>query len=435
MTSPASGQALLVEAQGSLKLAATIGDARRDELAGRSGIALLRADIAYWQGRAASDLGQHSAAVDHFRAARSDAARANPGFWTDRGLPAWVNEAKALRLDGQLEDAHVTIREAVAAIEATQACDPSDKSTARFGQHARAFLSYVERTELPVFEWLASDAAQAIGIASRQTTLHQSVATQVAPLASWWQEWTDLGEGDPFAELLDFWGRGGICRVAAAIRPQAHRAVAVDARTLNEIRRWARILCPLFDTVVVKWKGPLVDDGIVICPHRTDYGGPGGHGYTFLSGEELINANWCKSASTASLVGRDLASFLAGEAMPLIRAGRLIVVPAPLVGCTQSAIGWTDDLFVNGLLGGAVSVVGAVGAVPTADHQRRRVLDLSSTVLPYIENVALPDLARVLEEASQWIRPLRALILDGVGSADLRHERSGPNHRPGGRHP
>ena len=155
--------------------------------------------------------------------------------------------------------------------------------------------------------------------------------------------------------------------------------------------------CPLFDTVIVKWKGRLADYRMVICPLRVDYGGLGGHGYTMLTGEELINPNWCQSANTASLVGQDLAAFLCRDAMPLIRDGRLVAVPAPLVGCTQSAIGWTDDLFVNGLLGGAVSVAGTGDAALHGERGRRRILDLSTTVVPYIEDVAMSDLARALK--------------------------------------
>lgn len=420
---PQPAHALLVEAQESLRQAAATGDKYRDQLQRRNGFELLLADIAYWRGRAASDLGRNNEAVEHFRAARSDSAKADPRFWAHRGLPAWVNEAKSLRLDGRLAEAHITIRDAVNAAESARDQNPLDKTTAEYGVHARTFLDHIERVELPVFEWLESDAAHDIGLESIQSTLHGSIATQVAPLVSWWQEWTEIDGGEPFAELLDFWGRGGLCQVAAAIRPQAHRAVAVDASSIDEIRRWARILCPLFDTVIVKWKGSLVDNRIVMCPLRVDYGGLGGHGYTMLTGEELINPNWCQSAGAASLVAPDLAAFLCREALPLIRDGRLVLVPAPLVGCTQSATGWTDDLFVNGLLGGAVSVVGADNATPRGHRARQRILDLSATVVPYIENVPMADLARVLEEASDWLRPLRAVVLEAIGSEDLRHER------------
>ena len=286
---------------------------------------------------------------------------------------------------------------------------------------------------MPVFEWLESQAAEQIALASSISTLHDNVANQVAPLLSWWERWKAVDESEgkgPFAELLDFWGRGGLCRVAAAVRPEAHRAVAVDARSIDEIRRWARILCPLFDTVIIKWKGVL-GDGVVMCPLQADYAGPGGHGYD-VTNEAIYNMSndpptplWGMTVSSASLVPQELARFLADEAMPLMRAGRLVLVPAPLVGCTQRAIGWTDDLFVTGLLGGAVSVIGAADA-PAQDSSRpRRILDLSSTGLPYIEDVSLPDLARVLHEANDWLRPARAIILRAINSDDLRHERWG----------
>jgi hypothetical protein len=281
---------------------------------------------------------------------------------------------------------------------------------------------------VPVFEWLESAAARDIG--DNQATLREGVADQVAPLVDWWQGWTRMSgdaEGSPFAEFLDFWGRGGLCRVAAAVRGQAHRAVAVDATSIPDVRRWARILCPLFDTVIVKWKGTL-HDGVVMCPLEVNYGGPGGHGYD-ITNEFIAEVDsdppvprWGMTVSSACLMPQELATFLAHEAIPLVQAGRLVVVPAPLVGCTQSKVGWTDDLFVDGLLGGAVSVVGS-GEAEHDGPSSRRVFDLGSSVIPYIEGVTMTDLAQVLEDANDWLSPLRAVILKGVADKELRHER------------
>lgn len=426
-----STSGLLLEALNALEEAAGVATSKADKLSRLGDLSLLCADIAYWRGQAAAGLGQSAEAAQHFRAVRSESAKRNAGFWRARGLLAWVNESKAIRQSGHLDDAYRTLQDAISAIRGFCAEHPDDPGPPLLLEHAEGFISHMERHEVPVFKWLRSPEAGEISRASLTSTLHHNVAAQAEPLVSWWQKWTEWNDGETgemLAPFLDFWGRGGLCRVAAAVRPEAHRAVAVDARSLEEVRRWARVLCPLFETVIVKWKGPI-GDYVVQCPIPADYGSPGGHGYEIVN-EAIYDVSsdpnellWVMSVSNASLVTHELAAFLANEAMPLLRAGRLVVVPAPLVGCTQSAIGWTDDLFVTGLLGGAVSVVGAASA-PVADaSSQRRILDLTSTVVPYIENVTLADLATVLEEAGDWLGPLRSVILKAIAGDDLRHER------------
>ena len=123
----------------------------------------------------------------------------------------------------------------------------------------------------------------------------------------------------------------------------------------------------------------------------------------------------------ANLLPRDVARFLASEALPLVRSGRLVVVPAPLVGCTQTAVGWTDSLLVDVFLGGVVEAVRQHPAPDRAQDCLRRIVDLSAVSVPYIDGVSLPDLAKVLDETAEWTPPLRSLLLRALGK-DLRHE-------------
>jgi hypothetical protein len=428
---PTATDAFLSEALDGLQRAIEIAESNRRALSSRGDVDLLLADVSYWAGHAAAGLGQHQTAATHFRAVHCDAAKASPSFWTRRALPAWLDEAKALRLTGQLGDAHRTLRAVLAAITAVREQTRDDDQLAALDRRTRAMLDHMENYQLPVLNWMDSEPAQGIGRATREATLPDNVAVQLAPLVSWWKWWTRVERGGgPLAELFDFWGRGGLCRVAAAVRGSPHRSVAVDARSVADIRRWARMLCPLFDTVIVKWKAPL-GDGVVTCPLQVDYAGPGGHGYD-ITNEVIVSSDdpqsldqgtpeWAITVSSAALVGRDLASFLATEASALVEAGRLVVVPAALVGCTQSATGWTDSLFVDGLLGGAVSVIDMPSTRRAPESQR--VLDLTSTAVPYIDNVSMADLARILQEADDWLGPLRAVMLNAIGSRDVSHER------------
>jgi hypothetical protein len=87
---------------------------------------------------------------------------------------------------------------------------------------------------------------------------------------------------------------------------------------------------------------------------------------------------------------------------------------APLVGCSQTAVGWTDHLLVDGLLGGVVNVVGG-GEAGRAGRQR--VIDLSAASLPFIDGVPLVELAKALDELAEWHNPSRPSTKLGVSKS------------------
>lgn len=456
-----SAQKLFLDAQGALAEAAEFVSARRENLGGRGGVELFLADIEYWRGQVAGSLGRPAEAVTHLQAARSDAAMANPRFAREAGMRAWLLESKALREGDSPEAAHKVLGDLLATLDGFSDQELATPPLEEVTKQARGFYKYLGDTELPLLEWLRSPAAQAIGLMARQSSLREAVAEQVAPLVAWWKEWYRHGN-DPTAEFIkdiwrqqkgyhedvypaagiDFWGRGGFSRVAAAIRAQPHRAVAVDARSVDEVRRWARVLCPLFDTVVVKWKGSLGVGQVVApqfvrpetrhppsgtAPARIDrdsaFPAFGGHGYGMTLGRPPAGGGWQQAVSHGNPLPPELAAFLLSEALQLVRAGRLVVLPAPLVGCTQSAVGWTDDLLVNSVLGGAVTVIGSDPTHERVEGSAGRVLDVSSLALPFIDAVPLPDLASVLDETDEWLAPLRSRILGAVRAEDLRYER------------
>lgn len=378
---------------------------------------LFLAELSWWLGRTAINMGRLEEGANTLRAVRSDAAMANPLFASEVGAKAWGLEAEALALTGRLP-------EAVRTVDALLADSRLPETTKA---RPRAFRRFLERVVQPTVDWLKSPDAVKIQRRAGERGLRAAVSDQFAPLISWWREWQgEPGSPNPHSELLDFWGRGGFSRVAAAVRARPHAAIAVDALTVDDIRKWARILCPLFETVVVKWKGEL-GSGLVIAPIHAAYGdGPdtfGGHGYAVTAGSVFSNHdNWHPALSWANPLPREVVGFLAGEALPLLEAGRLVVLPAPLVGCTQTAVGWTDTLLVDGLLGGVVNVARREESANPATG-RQRVLDVTRIQIPFIDNVALADLAGVLDETEPWVGPLRGLLLRTMSGDDLNYER------------
>lgn len=404
---------LLHDALASLEEAETFAVENRAAL--RGDVELYLADVRWWRGRTAFELNRFEAAATLLRAVRSDAAMAHPRFSVEVGLAAWLLEAEAHYLGGHFD-------EALSAVEALLNEAPSEEATRA---RVEAFKGYLTKRVRPLLEWLESADAEDLGKNAKAESVRGVVAQQLHPLIQWWEEWRGHQPTPPHSEILDFWARGGFIRAAAAIRAKPTAAIAVDARSLDDIRRWARVFCPLFETVVVKWKGDL-GYGMILTPMEMEYGGPGafgGHGYGVTSslGKSPKGRPWPVAVSWANPLPREVAAFLATEALPLVEAGRLLVVPAPLVGCTQTAVGWTDHLLVDGLLGGAVNVIGAGAEGPTPAGSQR-VLDLSKVAVPYIEDVPLSDLATVLNEMEDSLYPLRSFLFRSLLSQDLRHE-------------
>lgn len=396
----------------------------------RGDVELFLAELHWWWGLAAYHLNWFNKAIELFRAVRSESAMAHPRFAAGVAIRAWLHEAQALTLAGRLDEAGHVLN--------TLLADPRTENDVR--SIAESLQSYLQNRLRPVVEWFGTPEANVIVEASKQMTLREAVAEQVAPLVAWWTQWHGVGgasrprplpkqpcenAGGLESVLLDFWGRGGFSRLAAAIRAKPHAAITVDARSTEEVSRWARVLCPLFDTVVVKWKGEL-GEGMVIIPVHESLGGPGsfgGHGYAVTLGTRLESPDWTVAVGWANPLPAQVCAFLAQEALPLIASGRLVVIPASLTGCTQSAVGWTDNLLVDGFLGGVVDVVRRPPGATTEHTGCQRVLDLSTISIPYIENISLGDLARVLEETEEWVPRLRSLLLKSILSGDLRYER------------
>lgn len=421
---PAARERLLQEAFEALV------EARAFALDSHAGIAgdveVFVADVSFWLGQIANDLGRPAEAASFFAEVRSDAAMAHERFATERGLEAWWNQIWSLRAAGSPLDASRHLDLLLETLDELPLDHGEPPRVATWRVRAREAREQLDRTDLALLRWFDSSDAHSIHGVVQETTLHDAVAAQIAPVISWCSAFGD-DERSPRAAFLDVWGRGGFARVAEAIRAQPHRVIAVDATSIPEIRRWARMLCPLFETVLVKWKGDL-GANLLLTPIPVD--APfGGHGYILSLGlvvgaPDAPNAShdWTVGFGWANPMPDDLVRFMMSEALPLVESGRLVIVPASLVGCTQTAVGWTDDLLVSGVLGGVVSAV--TKRVDTRQPPTgQRVLDLSGIALPFIDNVSLPDLAEIVTECSSTLDSLRRVVLGWLAAGDLGWER------------
>jgi tetratricopeptide (TPR) repeat protein len=356
-------------------------------------------------------LGLYLAAADCLRRTRPGIGRPDSQWFRRRLFDSSVCEAESVLLGG----------DAPKAISILERLPPVDAEHAR---QASLLHEYISDRVLPISNWLESADAQLISNRVARDGLRPVVAAHTGPLVEWWREFHSAREDihSAHSEILDVWGRGGLARVIASIRASPLSAIAVDATTTDEIARWVRLFCPLYDVVVVKWKG-AVHGAMGIIPMPPNVGGDttGGQGYEVTSSMDS-STGWPVAMGWANFVPREISSFLANDALPLIKAGRLVFLPAPTVGCTQSSVGWTDNMLMDDLLGGVVNVVGRGRAVDENGSPARRVHDLSQISVPFIDGIPLRDLNSVLDETAEWIGPLRKLLRGSIGSAELRRE-------------
>ncbi len=369
-------------------------------------------ELRWWRGRNNMALGRFAEAVTDFRKSRPDGATV---LHAARGrlVDTYIGEAEAMMLNGQAVQAFALVEEVISA-----------NASGESGKRAVSLQNYLKHRIIPVSDWLSGDEAREISAQVALDGLKSVVAAQAEPLVGWWETFqTDDGR-QANSEMFDIWGRGALSRIIAAVRAQPANAIMVDATSVNEIARWCRLLCPFYETVIVKWKGAL-EHGLAIVP-MPDYLGPrgtfGGQGYVRTS-DAIDKEGYHAAIGWANMMPTRVSSFLATEAMPLIQSGRLVVLPAALVGCTQKAVGWTDNLLADGHLRGVTCVArksDKAGSKETATH--RRIIDHADIAIPFIDRISLTNLDAVLDETIEWTGDMRRLLKSSLGSDGFRQE-------------
>lgn len=281
---------------------------------------------------------------------------------------------------------------------------------------ARRLVGHIDSDVQPLLQWYDSPDAQALALEAASTSGRAVVARLTRELLDLWS--SQQGDGAE-AFLLDYWARGNFVRLAHALSVSGSDSIAIDASTADEIRTACRILCPLFETVVIKWCGE-VHTGMAIGTIPEDYAGPGGHGFMLSGGLQVApnvpggTPGAVMLSPNCSRLPADVIDLLKGDANGLYAAGRLVVAPAGLIGCHSAAAGWNDGILVDRLLGGAVLATGS-----TAPSNLDRVLELGTTAIPYAAHVPLDDLDVLLTEMEQQLLPFRLRVFELLGQGRL----------------
>jgi tetratricopeptide (TPR) repeat protein len=366
------------------------------------------AEVIFWKGKVFLYMGKPKESLQDFRLVQSILRIYRDRFAAELVANGRLWEADAAQQAGLVEEAIICLKELLT--------DPTVPGEIK--QRAEGLLNFLSDSIIPYLEWYDTSEGKSVVQSTLNEGLRQTVAKQIAPLVSWWERFHGRAE----VELLDIWGRGGFARIAATVSGSPHNAVAVDARSVEEIAHWARVFCPLFETVIIKWKGVL-EACFSVAPIPLELGPPGYFGAQgYVRTGDYTNDGWNVGVGWANLMPKEVVSFLFGEALPLFETGRLVVLPASLVGCTQHAVGWTDIFLSEKLLRGIINVVGSNEPADIKPDEGR-IIDLAKVTIPYIEGISMGDLSSVLEDAADFLNPFQVLLSGMICENNLRVER------------
>jgi hypothetical protein len=367
-------------------------------------IIYLQADAFDWLGKCYGQLGLHDKAADYYAKCNGmDGLQHRESFWKTIGSDALSDEIRARLLSGDIARVKNLILRGKKKLYLSN-------TAASFIKHTDLYINQVLD---PFSTWMEGEDAQSIrrdGLESISTT----IASIVKPLFEWWSMTGVRG----FEFFFDFWGRGAFARIASAVKAAPYNAIAVDASSIQDIRYAARVFCPIFETVIVKWKGPLASSinmasvTLPECLHDIEFGG---HGYCYFPKSGSTFSELC---FVGNFLSDDVVQFVAGEAAPLIRRGRLVLLPAPLIGCTQSSFGWSDDLLLNTFLSGVVATCG-VNQTRDARDGTSCGIPLITAQIPFIDLVPLDVLSDCLDLFHEYARPFRNFLSPMLQSGEL----------------
>lgn len=225
-----------------------------------------------------------------------------------------------------------------------------------------------------------SDLSPKLKNVKKVLTLAQANALTISPVLTWWKD--SMTEPGAAAIDLDYWGRGGFAQILHNMRtfPSAFN-VMLEVRTLQEIRTIASLWGLYADFILLVWKG-ATNSGDVFTALDAEYFGPWGRGYTLALGSSIkTDSNRRRSGAFgyATRLPDDVITFMQLEARELIAAGKLLIVPASVVGCISPGWGPMEQ-----------GIAEAGNAIPGTRAKFEEMMGVGS--LPYSPDLPIPAL-------------------------------------------
>jgi len=240
------------------------------------------------------------------------------------------------------------------------------------------------------------------------TSLQEAHQWVLGILMDWW-DGTMGGTPSPCG-VYGMWGEANYGRMLLNHRAFCKTAnrpfhLCVEICSVREARRACRMLSPICDCLTLLWKGPLKPGSFMPVPVPFEFEEPI-QGWKPRSPEY-----WEKGARMYGTVlpplGRfdlpySIVKFYMKEARGLAAAGRLLLVPGPMVGCLGHGHEDTERMFCD------VAAAEPVIRRPSRKDGRHPL----EMVVPWFPAIPLRDLARLCEDHSECLVELRQKCLE-----------------------
>jgi len=252
------------------------------------------------------------------------------------------------------------------------------------------------------------------------TSLCEANALTIAPVLRWWD---DVDEGDYKAAALDYdyWGRGGFARILRNLQAFPHALnVAVEVRSVEDVRNALRLWTLYADFILLLWKGPI-ESGQFIHMIDGEWFGPWGAGYMLAMRDKYTSRSGrlrFPALAYGSWLPEDVARCLVTEARPFLASGRILLVPASGVGCVTPGHGVLEQLLTE-----------VANCIPALRNRQESELQIG--LLPYAKDIPLEILFDFVSGQENALLEMRHLILrktedvrkNGVHSSSRAMER------------
>ena len=306
-------------------------------------------------------------------------------------------------LDGQGKTAKAIAE--LDSLASVAAGDDKAKETLEWGQrkkeeltgklHWLETISQLRREKKPLV-WAGTEGA---------TSLQEAHQWVLGILMDWW-DGTMGGTPSPTG-VYDMWGEANYSRMLLNHRAFANKTfhLCVEISSVREARLACRMLSPICDCLTLLWKGPIKSGLCIPIPVPLVFEQP-------IQGWKPRSLEYWNEGSRAynmilPPVGRfdlpyPIVKFYMTEARSLAAAGRLVLVPAPMVGCLGHGHDDTERKFCD------VAAAEPVIKRPKGKTERHPL----EMVVPWFPVIPLRDLAKLCEDHNECFVELRQKCLD-----------------------
>lgn len=220
-------------------------------------------------------------------------------------------------------------------------------------------------------------------------------------------DWMEFGAKTPMTIncssiglVYDLWGQLNFSRLILNNRNFTNAFhLSIEISNVSEAKLACRNFLPITDCLTLIWKGKF-DIGTGAIPRFLNDGVP--------------DKNWQPNNSIGGLLPLtmapmacytlpfDILNFYIGEARPFVESGKLVLVPGPMVGCTNTEHGLLEELYCKATNGYSIQSL-------SNTEKKSRSIPL---IYPSFPSLELKTLSQIIEDEEDGLRTLRQILLN-----------------------